>query len=172
MRCGSFFHSVTSILQDLVHRYGIETKLLERRLRRCWPEIAGEVIAAHTRPDQIRYRKLYLLADSSAWLQHLTFLKPALIEKVNATAGSPVVTDLVLRVGEVEQVELPKAPAASEGGAEEAGLTPEALAEAEARAAAVTDPELRTRLTALMAKALGPRSSRDQRSVPSSQRPP
>ncbi len=166
MRRGSSFHSVTAILHDIAHRYGLEAKLVEWQLRRRWPEIAGEVIAAHTCPDQIRYKKLYLLADSSAWLQHLTFLKPTLIEKINATAGSPVVTDLVLRVGEVLPVQMENANCPKEGGTEEARPPMEALAEAAARAAAVTDPELRTRLTALMAKALGPRSSRGQRPAP------
>jgi len=78
----AFFDSVGSVLKSLVHRYGMESKLLEYHLRRRWPEIAGEQIAAHTSPDGIRFRKLYLIVENSVWLHQLTFLKPTLLESI------------------------------------------------------------------------------------------
>ena len=101
MRPASFFAPVASILKAVAHRHGIETPLFEHRLRRRWSEIVGDQLAAHTRPDLIRFKKLYLIVENSVWLQQLTFLKPTLIEKINAAAGGPVVSDIVLRVGEL-----------------------------------------------------------------------
>src|SRR5437764_14345778 len=101
MRRGSFFASVSSILTNLAPRYGMEAKLLEWRLRRHWSEIAGEQIAAHTRPDQIRFKKLYLIVENSVWLQQLMFLKPTLLEKINEAADSQLVSDIMFRVGAV-----------------------------------------------------------------------
>ncbi|MCH7566792.1 MAG: DUF721 domain-containing protein [Nitrospirae bacterium] len=104
MATGPSFDSVASILRSVLRRHGLGTKLLEYRLQQRWPEIAGEQIATHTRPDQIRFKKLYLIVDNSVWLQQLTFLKPALLEKIHAAAGSlegQGVTDIVFRVGEV-----------------------------------------------------------------------
>src|SRR5688572_23499298 len=101
MRPSSFFAPVASILKAVAHRHGIETPLFEHRLRRRWSEIVGDQLAAHTRPDLIRFKKLYLIVENSVWLQQLTFLKPTLIEKINAAAGGPVVSDIVLRVGDL-----------------------------------------------------------------------
>ncbi len=76
--------SLSSILEGVARRLGLESKLLENRLRRDWVSIVGEPIASNTWPDQIRYKKLYLLVHNSVWLHQLTFLKPTLIQKLNA----------------------------------------------------------------------------------------
>ncbi len=153
-----FLTSVGSILKAVAHRFGLETKLLEHHLRAHWPAIAGERIAAHSRPDQIRFKKLYLIVENSVWLHQMTFLKPALLEKINEAAGDRLVNELVVRVGEVEQVKSenekgksgePFAPADRRP-----EMSPEVLAEASAHAAAVSDPDLRDRLTAVMAQSL------------------
>ena len=100
MRGQSRLDSFGSILAGLAHRLGLESKLFEARLRRQWPDIVGEPIATHTRPDQIRFKKLYIFVHNSVWLQQLSFLKPVLLQKVNAMAGEPLVTEIVLRIGE------------------------------------------------------------------------
>lgn len=162
---GAFFDSIASVLHHVLHRHGMETKVFEHKLRRQWSDVVSEPIAAHTRPDQIRFKKLYLIVDNSVWLQQLTFLKPTLLETINAAAGSPIVSDIVLRVGEVRaQEENTKVKGKSEdpGSSPEPGdadavMAQESIAQAEAHAAAVTDPELRSRLTEVMAHALAQR---------------
>jgi hypothetical protein len=156
MPARSFFSPLGSVLASLAHRYGLAPRLLEHKLRQQWDDIAGAAIGAHTRPDAIRFKRLYLLVRDSVWLQQLTFLKPNLIERVNAAAGQTLITDIVLRVGEVEE----KARRKAEGGKEEPA-TPEAppegaVAQAGAYAEAVSDPALRTRLAAVIAQALSP----------------
>jgi hypothetical protein len=93
--------SLSSILEGLARRLGIESKLLESRLRRDWVAIVGEPIASNTWPDQIRYKKLYLLVHNSVWLHQLTFLKPTMLHKLNMVPGGELVTDIVLRVGQI-----------------------------------------------------------------------
>ena len=153
MRRGGFFAPVSSILTNLAPRFGMEAKLLEWRLRRHWPEIAGEQIASHTRPDQIRFKKLYLIVENSVWLQQLTFLKPTLLEKINQEAGSQFVSDIILRVGEISS-EPQEAHRQDDEDPRLADPSPESLAQAAAHAAAVKDPDLRARLMAVMARAL------------------
>ena len=153
MAAQSFFDSIASVLSGIARRHGMEPKLLEHKLLKNWPEIAGEQIAAHTRPDQIKFKKLYLIAESSVWLQHLTFLKPELIEKINAAAGRSLITDVVLRVGTMDRAE----PVQEAGESDEVIApvpSPQSLAEAHAHTAAVTDPELRAKLTDVIAQAL------------------
>jgi predicted nucleic acid-binding Zn ribbon protein len=148
---------LASTLSAIARQYGLDAKLLEHRLGRRWPEIVGDQVAAHTRPDAVRFRKLYLIAENSVWLQQLTFLKPSLLEKINAAAGGPILSDIVLRVGEVSgrtpQVQSTKLKGKSEE-SDEHDPIPESMAEAAAHAHAVSDPDLRARLTAVMAKAL------------------
>ena len=153
MAVKSFFDSVASVLSGIARRHGMEAKLLEHKLLKRWPAIVGEPIASHTKPDQIRFKKLYLIAENSVWLQHLTFMKPELVEKINATAGGPLITDIVLRVGPVGLDERAVEPAQEEPSAVPAPSA-ESLTEAEARAAAVSDPELRAKLAQVMAQAL------------------
>ncbi len=161
----AFFDSVGSVLKSLVHRHGMEGKLLEYRLRQRWSEIAGERIAAHTCPDGIRFRRLYLIVENSVWLQQLTFLKPTLLENINAAAtgpgGPPAVTDIVLRVGNVAREPTKDARQQGEGnGVEVPTVEPAAdsLAQAFGYAGAVKDPGLRARLAQVMANARGVRA--------------
>jgi len=149
-----FFTPFGSVLASLAQRYGLGTKLLEYKLHQHWGMIAGDAVAAHTRPDTIRFKKLYLFVENSVWLQHLTFLKPALIERINASAGHLVVSDIVLRVGEVHQSARQKEKGKNEE--ERLSVSPpaEAVAEAAAYAEPVTDPDLRTRLAQVIAQAL------------------
>ena len=101
MRKVGSIDSLSSILEGVARRLGLESKLLENRLRRDWLSIVGEPMASNTWPDQIRYKKLYLLVHNSVWLHQLTFLKPTLIQKLNGAAGGELITEIVLRVGEI-----------------------------------------------------------------------
>jgi len=166
MRRGSFFAPISSILTNLAPRFGMEAKLLEWRLRRHWSDIAGEQIAAHTRPDQIRFKKLYLIVENSVWLQQLVFLKPTLLEKIHEAAGSQLISDIIFRVGEITS-----GPRETQGHNDEAlqlaDPSPESLAQAAAHAGSVKDPDLRAHLTAVMAQALALRDrSRSKSQVP------
>ena len=157
--------------------------LLEQRLQRRWADIVGDAVAAHTRPDAIRFKKLYLIAENSVWLQQLTFLKPSLLEKIAAAIGKPAVVDIVLRVGEVGASRV----AAPLGGTGETGRmrdhviasesqperlrTPhdspgpsaEVLAEAACHTQRIADTELRAHFTEVMARAVTNRAPKPPR---------
>lgn len=148
---------IASALDDIAQRFGLSVRLLEHRLQRQWPAIVGEHVAAHTRPESIRFKKLYVIVDSSVWVQQLAFLKPSLLESINTAAGHAIVADIVLRVGEVE------CRAHGDGGVSSSGLTKikpahslsaESLAEVSRHARAVEDPAIRAHLTEVMVRAL------------------
>ena len=153
MRGTARIDSVSSILEGLARRLGLESKLLENRLRRDWSSIVGEPIASNTWPDQIRYKKLYLLVHNSVWLHQLTFLKPSLIHKLNGVAGMELITDVVLRVGELPEAghvsASPAPPRTTSAPANEA-----LIEEISARVATIQDPLLRDRLAQLMVQVL------------------
>ena len=152
MRPHGSLDSVAVVLDGLARRLGLESKLLESRLRRQWADIVGEQIAAHTRPEQIRFKKLLIHVRHSVWLHQLTFLKPILLQKINAGAGAPLVTELVLRIGDVmDDAQNPETSVAAFAAAEP---SPRTKAEAEQYAQAVQDQSLRERLATVMAQAL------------------
>jgi hypothetical protein len=148
---------IGSALDDLAQRFGLSVRLLEHRLQRQWPAIVGEHVAAHTRPESIRFKKLYVITDSSVWIQQLAFLKPAMLESINTAAGSPIVTDIVLRVGEVEHQAHIDNSESSNGLTKirpAHSLSPESLAEVSRHAEAVEDPGIRAHLREVMVRAL------------------
>jgi hypothetical protein len=93
--------SFGTILSGLSKRLGLESRLVELRLQHQWRNIVGEPMASHTWPANIRFKKLYLTVRNSVWLQQLTFLKPALLTKLQADVDPELVTDIVGRVGEL-----------------------------------------------------------------------
>lgn len=158
MRQAGPLDSFATILSGLAKRLGLESRLLELRLQHDWPLIVGEPIASHTWPEQIRFKKLYLIVHNSVWMQQLTFLKPALLAKLHDFAGTTFVTEIALRVGEIPSPQGPDDLAS--GTIRMPEITETALTEASAHAAAVQDPELRDRLTEVMAEALSRISAR------------
>jgi hypothetical protein len=145
--------SLSSILEGLARRLGIESKLLESRLRRDWVSIVGEPIASNTWPDQIRYKKLYLLVHNSVWLHQLTFLKPTLLQKLNTVTGGEFLTDIVLRVGEIPSPVVDFSAATPDIENDFTAL--EALrVETLPHVSAIQDPDLRRQFTSVISRSL------------------
>jgi len=152
MRGISSIDSLSSILDGLARRLGLESHLLESRLRRDWVSIVGEPIASNTWPDQIRYKKLYLLVHNSVWLHQLTFLKPTLIQKLNGAAGGELITEIVLRVGEIplRTAASPRTPPLDG----DVIVSEVALAEVSSHVSAIQDPDLRLLFTSVISRNL------------------
>jgi hypothetical protein len=161
MRASGSLDSFSAILSGLAKRLGLQSHLFELRLQQQWRHIIGEPVGSHTWPAQVRFKKLYLVVRNSVWLQQLVFLKPTLLAKLNERAGSEVLTDIAFRVGEIPDATA-MVPAPSH---ERVQVSDAAMVEAQAHAAAVQDPELRTRLASVMAESFS-------RSAVKGERPP
>ncbi len=57
------------------------------KVRRRWPEIAGELLAQHTDPVQIKGKKLLLVCDSPAWVQQVGILEAQLLPRIREITG-------------------------------------------------------------------------------------
>lgn len=150
MRASGSLDSFSTILSGLAKRLGLQSHLFELRLQQQWREIIGEPVGSHTWPAQVRFKKLYLIVRNSVWLQQLIFLKPTLLTKLNERAGTEAIIDIAFRVGEIPDV----TAAPPEPSHESVHVSHAAMTEAQAHAASVQDPELRTRLASVMAEAL------------------
>ena len=90
------FDSIDSVVKGVSKAFGMESKMLELRLKREWRQIVGLPLASYTSPNSIRFRTLSVLAENSAWLQQLVFLKPVLLNKIN-TFDRPAIFDIEAR---------------------------------------------------------------------------
>lgn len=151
MRSLGRIDSIASVLEGLVRRLGLESKLLENRLHRDWGSIVGEPVASNTWPDQIRYKKLYILVRNSIWLHQLTFLKPSLMQKLKDVDGKDLITDIVLRVGELP---VARHVSTSPETLRESSASEALIAEIAAHVTTIQDPVLRERIARLMAQVL------------------
>ncbi len=150
------FDSFSSILDAVAQRLGLSARLVEQRIARDWVDIVGEQIAVHTRPEQIRGRRLSVLVDHSVWMQQLSFLKPDLLRRIRVHTGGEAVQDLLFRIGDLSRIPLtcPSPSAAGQGIAPDVEPAPHLLREAEAHTVRIADPALRERFTKVIAKAL------------------
>lgn len=62
------------------------------KVRNLWAEIAGEVLASHSEPVQIRGKTLWVLCDSPAWVQQVDILSLTLIPRIRQIAGMKIET--------------------------------------------------------------------------------
>ncbi|NKB80872.1 MAG: DUF721 domain-containing protein [Nitrospirales bacterium] len=152
MMAGNPFNHIHSILNTVAQSYGLDTRFWEYRLQSNWDQIVGPAVAAHTQPDRITFRKLQLLVENSLWMQQLVFLKPHMLETINAAIGKPLITDILFRIGDVSHAQdkantfeqLPALP------------TPSAtmLSDLSHYTKHIKNPDLQLALTQVMAKAL------------------
>lgn len=95
------FESIQAVIQDVSKGSALALKLSEARLQIEWEGLVGQTIAKHSYPETIRYKKLYLVADNSIWLQQLVFLKTTIVEAIHSIMPDLLLTDIVLRIGSV-----------------------------------------------------------------------
>lgn len=141
--------SFGTILSGLAKRLGLESRLVELRLQHHWRDIIGDPTGSHTWPDQIRFKKLYLVVQNSVWLQQLTFLKPTLLSKIHKETGPDLITEIVFRVGEI-----PARPtgSASSTSSNESIVREDRLIEASTRTTSIQDTILRRHFTEVISR--------------------
>ena len=86
----------TLILRNL-RAQGLETPLLQKRLVEAWPQIAGTMVQRYTLNTYIFNQTLFVQLSSPALRSELSMHRQELIDKLNAYAGSQVITDIRFR---------------------------------------------------------------------------
>ena len=144
------FTSFQTILQGVARSQGFSVRLWEYRLQTQWRGIVGEVLAAHTWPTRIRFRKLFVAVGSSVWLHQLMYVKPTLLEKIQSEAPDLFLNDIVFRIGEIPERKLDE----PEPQNLQLQVSAESLITAAECPREVTNEDLRYSLTRVISKAL------------------
>ncbi len=95
----STFEPIQSVLNEVSKGSALALKLSQARLQQEWEKLVGHTIAKHSYPESIRYKKLYVIADNSIWLQQLVFVKDSILKAIHSAIPDLEVTDLILCLG-------------------------------------------------------------------------
>ena len=101
--------SIQSILEKTLKTLEIEVPLKTYSIVGAWSEIVGESVAGHSQPRSIRNQILFIDVAHPTWMQQLQFLKPTLLNQVNAFLGEPLIQDIRFKLGKVSPT-LPAPP--------------------------------------------------------------
>ena len=88
--------SAIDVLQSLFERGNspLAGQYIRWRLEQNWVEVAGETIAANSRPANYIKQTLYLGVNHPAWIQHIKFTERELIRAINSFVGKPYAKEI------------------------------------------------------------------------------
>ena len=92
---------IHSILEKALKDLEIDLPIRSYSIWKAWKEIVGEAVAGQTQPRAIRNRILFIDVSHSTWIQQLQFLKPTLLEKINAFLGETHIQDIRFKLGKI-----------------------------------------------------------------------
>ena len=144
------FSSSRSVIKEISQSHGFAARLWEYRLQKQWKGLVGEVVAAHTWPTRIKFRKLHVAVDNSVWLHQLRYLKATLMENIQTQMEELQFEDIIFRIGEIPEFREDSVDETIDRGP----VSPDARKTARDFTQSVNDEELRDSLTRVIARAL------------------
>ena len=90
------------VLKDALNGSKIQVDFHVYKLWQQWKDVVGPVIAENARPEAIKGKLLLVNVSSAPWMQQLQFLKAELMEKLNASLGQEVVSEIRFKIGPVD----------------------------------------------------------------------
>ncbi len=94
---------IGNILPDVIRTCRREGDTAMTAVWDIWDHAVGATVAENTQPAAFKGRLLLVHVSSSVWLHQLQFMKPELIEKVNAACTQRLVEDITFKIGPLER---------------------------------------------------------------------
>ncbi len=82
------------VLLKVLHKQGLETPILQKRLVEAWPTVAGPVIARYTTETYIYNQTLFVRLSNPALRADLSMGRSILVKRLNECAGAQVIVDI------------------------------------------------------------------------------
>ena len=98
--------TIKSILEDVFKKQNLESRLKGYHAFDVWEDVVGPRVARHTQPKRFQDHMLWVVVDSTVWMQQLAFLEGKIKEKLNQAVGSPMIEKIRFQIGEITR--LPK----------------------------------------------------------------
>jgi hypothetical protein len=80
---------IWAVIESELQKIDQHENLSRHSIVELWPEIVKETIARHSRAEKVSGETLYVVVDSSAWMNELSALKNIIISKVNEHIAAP-----------------------------------------------------------------------------------
>ncbi len=77
------FQKVQSVLKSTLKTFGLQDQFLKHQFVLHWPEIVGNELARHTRPECIKNGALVVRVHNSIWAQELSFHKQVILKRLS-----------------------------------------------------------------------------------------
>jgi len=90
---------IGTLIPTVLRRAATRHKLLFT-IQRQWPSLAGQALAAHTKPVSLRRGRLIVHAEQSGDSFALNYARPRLLERLKKITQGHV-EEVVIRVGDV-----------------------------------------------------------------------
>lgn len=130
-----------AVLERWLRNHGRDRDVRAYTIRHRWADLVGPQLSERTQPTSLRDGLLTVVVASAAWLNELTFMRGALVGRINELVGQGTVAAIRLVAG---QVRPPPAPAPLEEQPAYVELPPHEVERVEREVAEqVDDPELR-----------------------------
>ena len=91
------FKSLGKVLEEVLQRYKLNSKINEVNLVNSWEQIVGPLIAKKTDKIQLKEKTLIVYVNSAPLKQELNYSKEQIIEMIAEKFGKGYVTELVVR---------------------------------------------------------------------------
>ena len=88
--------SLDQVIEDMVDAFGLREKLDEQTISSSWDQVAGAMVARHTKRIRLRNGKVTITVDSAPLRHELGYMKATLTELLNRRVGRQIVTEIVI----------------------------------------------------------------------------
>lgn len=88
---------IGSLLDDFVRANNLQQGLAEYRVTKAWSTLLGKSVAMATKSLYVKDRKLFVKIHSSVMRNELTMIKSDIIRRLNESAGTNVIDDVIIR---------------------------------------------------------------------------
>ncbi len=90
-------YSVAEVLRQLIDKFKLRSRMNSETLIAAWPEIAGKLVARHTKNVYLDGPVLYIEVDEPALRNELIYMQTDIIKAVNKRLHDEVVEKLIIR---------------------------------------------------------------------------
>jgi len=73
-----------AILQKALSGLGLQAALARHNVIQLWPKIVEEPVSNHAQAEKLVGSTLYVVVDSSVWMNEIAAIKNVLLEKINS----------------------------------------------------------------------------------------
>lgn len=86
--------SFSSILPDIIEDLDLHDSFIIENLREKWPFYTGATISAHSQPDRIFKKFLFITVDHPAYANDLSLMKNVILNKIKNDFGNDFITNI------------------------------------------------------------------------------